>query len=46
MTSVVANLISTVQDRSRRDSLLMRRIVGCAFIGGLVLLGLAFPMAI
>jgi hypothetical protein len=40
------NLSPSAPDRQQRDSLLRRRLIGIAFIIGLVLLGLAFPMVI
>jgi hypothetical protein len=46
MTLMHDDVALTEMARQKRDSLLMRRVVGGAFILGLVVLGLAFPMII
>jgi hypothetical protein len=46
MAGSITHLVMIVQDRQRRDSLFLRRVVGGAFIIGLVLLGLVFPIVI
>jgi hypothetical protein len=46
MAGSITDLMMIMQDRQRRDSLLLRRVLGGAFIIGLVLLGLAFPIMI
>ena len=38
------DLMRTVHDRQRRDSVFLRRVIGGAFIVGLILLGLALPV--
>ncbi|MGD0433021.1 MAG: hypothetical protein ABSA58_18205 [Acetobacteraceae bacterium] len=46
MAGSFTDLMMIVQDRQRRDSLFLRRVVGGAFIIGLVLLGLALPIMV
>jgi hypothetical protein len=46
MAGSITDLMTIVQDRQRRDSLFLRRVVGGAFVIGLVLIGLALPIMI
>jgi hypothetical protein len=46
MAGLLRRLVLTINDRQRRDSLFIRRMIGGAFIIGLLLLGLAFPIII
>jgi hypothetical protein len=46
MAAALRRFVLTINDRQRRDSRFIRRMVGGAFVIGLVLLGLAFPMMI
>jgi hypothetical protein len=42
----MVEFVLTEPERQRRDSLFSRRLVGGAFIAGLILLGLVFPVTI
>jgi hypothetical protein len=44
--SVTRDFIPVAPERSKRESLLKRRLIGAAVIIGLILLGLAFPVVI
>jgi hypothetical protein len=46
MAGVTEDLTLIASERRRRDSLFIRRMIGGAFILGLALLGLAFPIII
>jgi len=44
MAGLLMDLMRTVHDRQRWDSVFFRRVIGGAFIVGLILLGLALPV--
>jgi hypothetical protein len=46
MAGLLRRFVATINDRQQRDSVFIRRVVGGAFIIGLLLLGLAFPIMI
>jgi F0F1-type ATP synthase membrane subunit c/vacuolar-type H+-ATPase subunit K len=46
MAGPTGDLVFIAPERQQRDSLFVRRLIGGAFIGGLALLGLAFPIII
>jgi len=46
MAGPVHGLVLMTPDRKKRDSLFLRRMIGCAVIIGLAILGLAFPIVI